>query len=75
VRIPVHRPLVTETTALGAAYLAGLQMGIYASPAALASQWQQERAFLPVMTQGRSEALYQGWLQAVARVRSPAGPA
>jgi glycerol kinase len=72
VRIPVHRPLVTETTALGAAYLAGLQMGIYASPAALASQWQQERAFLPEMPAKRSEALYQGWLDAVARVRSPA---
>ena len=70
VRIPVVRPRVTETTALGAAYLAGLQTGVFASVKDIENQWQKERDFLPQMSEANSLALYQGWQAAVARVRS-----
>ena len=70
VRIPVVRPRVTETTALGAAYLAGLQAGVFASTSVLATQWRQEQEFVPQMPEAQSIALYDGWQAAVARVRS-----
>jgi glycerol kinase len=70
VRVPVSRPKVTETTALGAAYLAGLQVGIFKSLVDIAQQWQQEREFLPQMPEARSDDLYRGWQEAVARVRT-----
>jgi len=70
VPIPVVRPRVTETTALGAAYLAGLQSGVFASTSVLAEQWRQEQEFLPQMPEAQSMALYEGWQAAVARVRS-----
>ena len=70
VPIPVVRPRVTETTALGAAYLAGLQSGVFASASVLAEQWRQEQEFLPQMPEAQSMALYEGWQAAVARVRS-----
>jgi len=70
VRVPVSRPQVTETTALGAAYLAGLQVGIFKSLADISQQWQQEREFLPRMPEARSQVLYEGWQDAVARVRT-----
>ena len=70
VLIPVVRPRVTETTALGAAYLAGLQSGVFASTSVLAEQWRQEQEFLPQMPEAQSMALYEGWQAAVARVRS-----
>ena len=70
VRIPVDRPEVTETTALGVAYLAGLQVGIYDSLEEISSQWQSERAFQPQMAQKESNLLYQGWQEAVSRVRT-----
>lgn len=69
-RIPVDRPGTTETTALGAAFLAGLQAGVYDSLSSLAASWQLERRFEPQMTVDQSQKLYDGWLQAVARVRS-----
>jgi glycerol kinase len=69
-RIPVDRPKVTETTALGVAYLAGLQVGIYQSLDEISAHWQSERAFIPQMEEGESDGLYKGWQQAVARVRS-----
>ncbi len=69
-RIPVDRPEVTETTALGVAYLAGLQVGIYDSLEEISSQWLSERAFQPQMAQSESNSLYQGWQEAVARVRT-----
>ncbi len=69
--IPVERPRVTETTALGAAYLAGLGAGVYASTAEIARRWKSERRFRPVAKQGaQRERLYRGWRQAVQRVRS-----
>ncbi len=70
VRMPVDRPGITETTALGAAYLAGLQVGIYESLASLSARWQLERRFEPEMSEDSSQKLYEGWLDAVARVRS-----
>jgi glycerol kinase len=63
--IPVVRPQVTETTALGAAYLAGLASGVYASTDELAAQWQAARRFEPTLERARAEELMQGWERAV----------
>lgn len=68
--ITVDRPRITETTALGAAYLAGLQVGVYDSLDVLADRWKVEQQFLPEMEADRRDALYQGWQEAVARIRS-----
>ena len=68
VALPVERPRVAETTALGAAYLAGLAVGLYPSWAAIAGQWQREARFEPRMAAARRDALYQGWREAVDRV-------
>ncbi|HYD29303.1 MAG TPA: glycerol kinase GlpK [Azospirillaceae bacterium] len=67
--VPVERPEVTETTALGAAYLAGLHTGFYGSLAAVAGVWACQRRFEPGMDEGRRERLYEGWKRAVGRVR------
>jgi len=63
--IPVVRPKVVETTALGAAYLAGLAVGVYRSLDELAAQWQVERRFLPTMPRERVAELMQRWEGAV----------
>ena len=68
--VPVVRPRVTETTALGAAYLAGLATGFWPSTAALEHQWQVERRFEPRMETAEVERLRSGWRDAIARVRS-----
>ena len=68
--IPVVRPVITETTALGAAYLAGLSVNFWKSEKEIASQWQVEKRFEPQMKKGERERLYQGWQEAVSRVRS-----
>ena len=65
--IPVVRPRVIETTALGAAYLAGLSCGIYDNLAQLAAQWQAERTFHPNLARERADELMQGWEHAVAQ--------
>ncbi len=65
--IPVVRPKVTETTALGAAYLAGLSSGVFSNLDQLAAQWQAERTFHPTMPRERAEALMQRWEHAVAQ--------
>jgi glycerol kinase len=65
--IPVVRPKVIETTALGAAYLAGLACGLYAGLEELASHWQAERTFLPTMSRDRANELMQRWEHAVAQ--------
>lgn len=67
--VPVDRPQVTETTALGVAYLAGLQIGLYQNLAEIAEHWQCERAFTPAMPEAKRNELYRGWLDAVRRVR------
>jgi glycerol kinase len=63
--IPVVRPKVIETTALGAAYLAGLAVGVYQGLDELAAQWQVERRFLPTMPRDRAAALMAQWEHAV----------
>lgn len=67
--IPVVRPVITETTALGAAYLAGLAVGFWKSENEIAKQWQVEKRFEPKMKKSERERLYSGWQAAVARVR------
>ncbi|HJW72075.1 MAG TPA: glycerol kinase GlpK [Geothrix sp.] len=67
---PVERPVVAETTALGAAYLAGLGAGLFGSFQDVAGHWARDRRFEPGMTRERREGLYDGWLEAVGRVRS-----
>src|SRR5581483_3912614 len=67
--IPVVRPVVTETTALGAAYLAGLAVGFWKNEKEIASQWQEEKRFEPKMKKSERERLYEGWKEAVARAR------
>lgn len=66
--VPVDRPRVTETTALGAAYLAGLQTGVFKSVDDIAALWAREREFRPEMKPALRESLYAGWLDAVERV-------
>jgi glycerol kinase len=66
--IPVERPVVTETTALGAAYLAGLGAGVFASTEEIGRRWRRERLFTPAMETGRRDSLYKGWKDAVRRV-------
>ncbi|MBX3276658.1 MAG: glycerol kinase GlpK [Acidobacteria bacterium] len=68
--VPVVRPVVTETTALGAAYLAGLAVGFWKNAREIASQWQVEKRFEPRIKRSERDRLYSGWLEAVARVRS-----
>jgi glycerol kinase len=65
--VPVVRPAVTETTALGAAYLAGLAVGFWASPDEIAGQWRAERRFEPAMPAARVEQLRGWWQEALAR--------
>jgi glycerol kinase len=65
--IPVVRPQVIETTALGAAYLAGLSCGVYAGLDELASHWQAERTFHPTMPRESATELMQRWEHAVAQ--------
>jgi len=69
-QLPVVRPHTTETTALGAAFLAGLQAGLHGSLEDIAALWQAERRFEPRMPRERAAALYAGWQDAVRRVRS-----
>ncbi|MEE4250227.1 MAG: glycerol kinase GlpK [Alcanivoracaceae bacterium] len=66
--IRVDRPVVTETTALGAAYLAGLQVGLFASLEEVAGRWQCERSFAPSLDERSRQQRHVGWRRAVARV-------
>ncbi|MBV9734448.1 MAG: glycerol kinase GlpK [Acidisphaera sp.] len=67
---PVDRPAVTETTALGAAYLAGLAVGLCPPPDEFARQWRLEHRFVPQMSEERRAERYAGWQDAVRRTRS-----
>ena len=67
---PVDRPRVLETTALGAAYLAGLKAGFYPPPAEFAKTWSLERRFSPRMDDAERERKYAGWRDAVSRTLS-----
>ena len=68
-KLAVVRPATVETTALGAAFAAGLQAGVYDSLDAISRLWEAERRFEPQLAPDRADALYEGWLDAVARVR------
>ncbi len=67
---PVDRPMGLETTALGAAYLAGLAAGVCPDPATFAGTWALERRFLPSMAPEQRERSYAGWRDAVRRTLS-----
>jgi glycerol kinase len=69
--IPVLRPQAVETTALGAAWLAGLAVGTWPDEAALAAQWRVERRFEPTMARERASDLMQGWERAVRQTLTP----
>jgi glycerol kinase len=66
---PVLRPSVTETTALGAAYLAGLGVGLWKDMERVARNWRLDRRFEPDMSEERRQELYDGWRRAVERSR------
>ena len=68
--VPVVRPKIYETTALGAAYLAGLAVGFWKNTDALAAQWQLDRRFEPAMSAARRAVLKAGWTKAVKRSRA-----
>jgi glycerol kinase len=68
--IPVERPMVTETTALGAASLAGLACGFYPSMDQIAARWQCDQRFEPKMKAAVRDSLYAGWQTAVGRTRT-----
>lgn len=69
-RVPLVRPRVTETTALGAAYLAGIGVGVWKDAAALDRQWQSERIFEPHRSVDEVESLRSQWHRAVARSKA-----
>ncbi len=69
-RVPVVRPKVLETTALGAAYLAGLAVGYWKSDADIVSNWQVDRRFEPAMPKDQVATLRAGWDKAVARSKA-----
>ncbi len=70
--VPVERPVVTETTALGAAYLAGLQTGLFGGLAELPRLWARDRRFEPAMDEAERNRRYHGWTDAVRRIRTTA---
>jgi glycerol kinase len=65
--VPVVRPQVTETTALGAAYLAGLAVGFWQDESELSALWQAERRFEPTMAGDQRAALFGHWHRAIKR--------
>jgi glycerol kinase len=67
--VPVEVPTVTETTALGAAYLAGLAVGFWNGVEELASKWSVARRYDPAMPADERERLYDRWRRAVERAR------
>jgi len=67
--VPVVRPAVTETTALGAAYLAGLAVGFWSTPDELTRQWRVERRFEPTMSADQAQSVRSTWSEAVRRAR------
>ena len=68
--IPVIRPAMLETTALGAAYLAGLAVGVFANKAALSQQWQANRTFTPTLSRADAAERMKEWEHAVRQARA-----
>ncbi len=71
--VPVERPVVTETTALGAAFLAGLATGYWSGIEEIAATWALDRRFEPLMPPAERDHLLRGWREAVSRSRGWAG--
>ncbi len=71
--VPVLRPKVLETTALGAAYLAGLATGVWKNTAAIGRQWAVGRRFEPAMSRGEAQTRMAGWKRALERSKDWAG--
>jgi glycerol kinase len=67
--VPVRRPAVKETTALGAAYLAGIAEGVWQTPTEAAAAWREEAAFSPAMPTAEVERRHEVWLRGVDRAR------
>ena len=67
--VPVVRPRVSETTALGAAYLAGLAVGFWKDQSEISAQWQTDRRFVPAMKSASRKTLFAGWTKALQRAR------
>ena len=72
--VKVIRPRITETTALGAAYLAGLATGFWDSPDEIAGLWAKERTFIPGVAREEAEAKIRNWRRAVERSKGWTGP-
>ena len=72
-RVPVVRPRITETTALGAAYLAGLAVGFWKSRAEIAALWSADRTFRAAAPAATMKKLQAGWHRAVGRAKDRAG--
>lgn len=68
--VPVDRPVVNETTALGAAYLAGLAVGFWNSTDEISEYWNLDRQFTPSMEDAHREEIYAGWKKAVAAAQA-----
>jgi glycerol kinase len=71
---PVDRPKILETTALGAAWLAGMRAGLYPGPAEFARTWALDRRFEPALDADRREQIYAGWRDAVRRTLTRTNP-
>jgi len=67
--IPVVRPIVSETTALGAAYAAGLAVGMWSSLEQLKQQWREDKVFAPSWDETRRQTGYRGWLKAIDKAK------
>ena len=63
--VPVERPEINETTALGAAYLAGIAVGFWNDRSDIAKQWNLDKRFEPKMEEDSRDSLYSGWKKAV----------
>jgi glycerol kinase len=72
--VPVERPMVTETTAAGAAFLAGIGVGFWSGPEEVAATWRLDRRFEPTMSERERERLVAGWRRAVERSLGWAAP-
>jgi len=72
-RVPVVRPRITETTALGAAYLAGLAVGFWKNRAEIAALWSADRTFRASAPAAAMKKLQAGWYRAVGRAKDRAG--
>lgn len=67
--VPVERPVISETTALGAAYLAGLAVGYWESQEEISKLWAVDKEFEPKMEEQERKDLYNGWKKAVQAAR------